>query len=91
MTQEDGLFKSENSSEDYIEGLVKGQSKVLGDLSIVYGKCQVRKKKKVKHLKLDLISTYRPVELLHMDMMSPMQVESLTQKLYTCVVVDNYS
>ncbi|WJX32971.1 hypothetical protein P8452_21231 [Trifolium repens] len=45
----------------------------------------------MSHPMLEHQVTSRPLELLHMDLMGPMQVESLGGKIYAFVVVDDFS
>ncbi|GAA0160085.1 transmembrane signal receptor [Lithospermum erythrorhizon] len=55
------------------------------------GECQVGKQTKVSHQLLQQVVTTRILELLHMDLMGPMQVESVGGKKYVYVCVDDYS
>ncbi|KAL0537383.1 hypothetical protein IC582_026361 [Cucumis melo] len=55
------------------------------------GDCQVGKQTKSSHIKLKECYTIRVLELLHLDLMGPMQTESLGGKKYVLVVVDDYS
>ncbi|CAJ2645128.1 unnamed protein product [Trifolium pratense] len=57
----------------------------------ICGECQIGKQTKVSHQKLQHLSTSRVLELLHMDLMGPIQVESLGGKKYVLVVVDDFS
>ena len=45
----------------------------------------------MSHQKVQHLTTTKVLELLHMDLMGPMQVESLGGKKYAYVVVDDYS
>ncbi|CAM8911389.1 unnamed protein product [Rhodiola kirilowii] len=72
-------------------GLVRGIPKVQGELSIVCGDCQIGKQIKVPHKSTTQINTHRPLELLHIDLMGPMQVESYSWKRYVLVCVDDFS
>ncbi|MCH79438.1 gag-pol polyprotein [Trifolium medium] len=45
----------------------------------------------MSHPKLQHLVTSRVLELLHMDLMGPMQVESISGSIYAFVVVDDYS
>ncbi|CAM8887225.1 unnamed protein product [Rhodiola kirilowii] len=73
------------------DGLVCGIPKVQGELSIVCGDCQIGKQIKVPHKSITQINTHRPLELLHIDLMGPMQVESYSGKRYILVCVDDFS
>ncbi|XP_057432497.1 uncharacterized protein LOC130725270 [Lotus japonicus] len=57
----------------------------------ICGECQVGKQTKASHKKLQQVPTSRTLELLHMDLMGPMQVESLGGKRYAFVCVDDFS
>ncbi|CAM8966101.1 unnamed protein product [Rhodiola kirilowii] len=73
------------------EGLVRGIPRVQGELSIVCGDCQIGKQIKVPHKRTTQINTSRPLELLHIDLMGPMQVESYSGKRYVLVCVDDFT
>jgi hypothetical protein len=53
--------------------------------------CQLGKQIKSSFKKMKVISTSRPLELLHMDLFGPIRTASLSGKLYTFVIVDDYS
>jgi hypothetical protein len=55
--------------------------------------CQLGKQTKssFKKKKKKVISTSRPLELLHMDLFGPIRTASLSGKLYAIVIVDDYS
>ena len=55
------------------------------------GDCQIGKQTRSTHKSLKECYTNRVLELLHMDLMGPMQTESLGGKRYVLVVVDDYS
>ncbi|KAK0587330.1 hypothetical protein LWI29_021082 [Acer saccharum] len=57
----------------------------------VCGPCQQRKQTKSMHKKGKYLTTKEPLELLHMDLMGPMQTESLGGKRYIFVCVDDFS
>ena len=57
----------------------------------VCGECQIGKQIRMSHQMLEHQTTSKVLELLHMDLMRPMQVESLGGKRYALVVVDDYS
>ncbi|CAM8998987.1 unnamed protein product [Rhodiola kirilowii] len=73
------------------DGLVRGIPKVKGELSVVCGDCQIGKQIKVPHKSTTQINTNRPLELLHIDLMGPMQVVSYSGKRYVLVCVDEFS
>jgi hypothetical protein len=53
--------------------------------------CQLGKQTKSSFKKKKVISTSRPLELLHMDLFGPIRTTSLSGKLYAFVIVDDYS
>ncbi|WJX27717.1 hypothetical protein P8452_16504 [Trifolium repens] len=57
----------------------------------VCGECQIGKQIRMSHPMLEHQTTSKVLELLHMDLMGPMQVERLGGKRYALVVVDDYS
>ncbi|KAK2380438.1 gag-protease polyprotein [Trifolium repens] len=57
----------------------------------VCGECQIGKQVRMSHPMLEHQTTSKVLELLHMDLMGPMQVESLGGKRYAFVVVYDYS
>ena len=67
----------------------------LPDLKIVEGsicgECQIGKQTRMSHPRLEHQVTSKVLELLHMDLMGPMQVESIDGKMYVLVVVDDFS
>src|ERR1044072_5444928 len=73
------------------EGAVRGLPKMKIEERKVCGECQIGKQTKVSHKKLQHLTTTKVLELLHMDLMGPMQVESLIGKRYAFVYVDDFS
>ena len=67
---------SETIAVDAILGILKMEI----DLEKVCGPCQIRKQIWMSHKMMQHPSTIRVLELLHMDLMGPMQVESLWGK-----------
>jgi hypothetical protein len=53
--------------------------------------CQLGKQTKSSFKKKKVISTLRPLELLHMNLFGPIRTASLSGKLYAFVIVDDYS
>jgi len=66
----------------------------LPDLKIIEGsicgECQIDKQTRMSHPRLEHQVTSKVLELLHMDLMGPMQVESIGGKRYVLVVVDDF-
>ena len=57
----------------------------------ICGTCQKGKQTRSTHRRVDEILTSKPLELLHMDLMGPKRTESLGDKKYILVMVDDYS
>ena len=57
----------------------------------VCGECQVGKQTRMSHPKSRHLTTSKVLELLHMDLMGPMQMESLGGKGYAYVIMDDCS
>jgi hypothetical protein len=74
-----------------IENAVRGLPKFKIEEGKICGECQIGKQTKMSHKKVRHMVTTRNLELLHMDLMGPMQVESLGGKRYVLVCVDDYS
>lgn len=53
--------------------------------------CEIGKQIKASHKAKFMISTSRPLELLHMDLVGPVLVQSLGGCSYTLVIVDDFS
>ena len=53
--------------------------------------CEIGKQIRTTHKAKFMVSTSRPLELLHMDLVGPVPVQSLGGCSYTLVVVDDYS
>ncbi|MCH79564.1 gag-protease polyprotein [Trifolium medium] len=70
---------------------IRGLPKLKIEEGSICGECQIGKQTKMSHPKLQHLTTSRILELLHMDLMGPMQVESLGGKMYAFVMVDDFS
>ncbi|WJX55219.1 hypothetical protein P8452_41015 [Trifolium repens] len=70
---------------------IRGLPKLQIGEGNVCGECQIGKQTRMSHPMLEHQTTSKVLELLHMDLMGPMQVESLEGKRYAFVVVDDYS
>ena len=55
------------------------------------GPCQLGKQTKSSHPKVNIVTTSRPLKLLHVDLMGPTRIESMGGKRYIMVVVDDFS
>ena len=71
--------------------LVIGLSKLSFEKDKIYNACQFGKQVRNSFKSKNLISTSRPLELLHVDLFGPMDVLSMGGKSYGFVIVDDYS
>ena len=71
-------------------GVLIGLSKFGKIEKNVCGPCQLGKQTKASHPKVNVVATSRPLELLHVDLMGPMETKSMGEKGYIMVVVDDF-
>ena len=53
--------------------------------------CEKRKSKKASHRCKDMSGITEPLQMLHMDLFSPVNIMSISKKKYALVIVDDYS
>jgi transposase InsO family protein len=76
--------------------LIKGEH-ILGLTNVHFEKdrvcsaCQVGKQVGVHHPHKNIMTTARPLELLHMDLFGPIAYISISESKYYLVIVDDYS
>ncbi|MCH84114.1 copia-type polyprotein, partial [Trifolium medium] len=70
---------------------IRGLPQLSIEEETICGECQIGKQVKTSHPKVHHMSSTRVLELLHMDLMGPMQVESIGGKRYALVIVDDFS
>jgi hypothetical protein len=76
--------------------LLKGEH-ILGLTNVHFEKdkvcsaCQARKQVGVHHPHKNIMTTDRPLELLHMDLFSPIAYISIGGSKYCLVIMDDYS
>ena len=75
------------SKLDLVRGLPKMQFKV----DSICDACQLGKLRKSSFKLKDMISTSKPLELLHLDLFGPSQIQSINHSKYVFVIVDDYS
>jgi hypothetical protein len=63
----------------------------LGDFHRVCSACQAGKQVGVHHPHKNIMTTDRPLELLHMDLFGPIAYISIGRSKYCLVIVDDYS
>jgi len=71
--------------------VIRGIPKLEGSTGALCKACSQDKQVKVQHKKVGHIGTTSLLELVHMDLMGPVQTESLSGKRYIMVLVDDYS
>ncbi|GJS96068.1 retrovirus-related pol polyprotein from transposon TNT 1-94 [Tanacetum coccineum] len=73
------------------QGLVKRLPKLKYTKDHLCSPCQMGKSKKESHPHKPKPSTNEKLQMLHMDLCRPMQVESINKKRYILFIVDDYS
>ena len=76
-----GHVSHKNLDETIVADVVLGIPKIKIDFEKVCGPCQIGKYIRMSHKMVQHPSTTRVLELLHMDLMGPMQIESLGGKM----------
>jgi len=71
--------------------LVRGLPDIDYDSDALCGACQKGKIVKTSFKSKDIVSTSRPLELLHIDIFGPVSTASLYGSKYGLVIVDDYS
>jgi hypothetical protein len=70
---------------------------ILGLMNVAFkkdrpcGACQVSKQVGVQHRAKNLMTTIRPLEMLHMDLIGPIAYISIDGNKYGLVIIDDYS
>jgi len=81
---------------DHLNKLIK-HDLVVGLSNIKYIKdrlcdaCQIGKKTKVSFILKNIVSTSRPLQLIHMDLFGPSRTISFCRNYYALVIVVNFS
>ncbi|KAK2374267.1 putative mitochondrial protein [Trifolium repens] len=71
--------------------LVKGLPNLNYHSDALCGPCQIGKISKTSFKPKNIVSTSRPLELLHIDLFGPVSTASINGKKYGLVIVDDYS
>jgi len=71
--------------------LVVGLPKLTFEKDKICDACQQGKQTKESFKAKNVVSTSRPLQLLHMDLFGPIKTSSLSGKKYALVIVDDYS
>jgi hypothetical protein len=80
-----------NLNKAHKRGMITGLKDVTFDKNKFYSACQARKQVAIHHPLKTMLSTYKPLELLYMDLFSPTSYKSIGVNLYCLVIVDDYS
>ncbi|XP_010424168.2 PREDICTED: uncharacterized protein LOC104709216 [Camelina sativa] len=88
-----GTITFGDGSHGFIQGkeIIRGVPKLKGEENMVCGPCNQGKQVKIQPKKVPDVQSKSFLDLIHMDLMGPMQVESLAGKKYVFVLVDDYS
>src|SRR5438876_5197709 len=70
---------------------ILGLTNVVFEKDKVCGACQARKQHGGPHPSKNIVSTTRPLELLHMDLFGPVAYISIGGNKYDFVIIDDYS
>nr|GEV59140.1 hypothetical protein [Tanacetum cinerariifolium] len=73
------------------QGLVRGLPKLKFEKDHLCSACAIGKSKKKSHKPKSKDTNQEKLYLLHMDLCGPMRVESVNEKKYILVIVDDYS
>nr|GEY67303.1 retrovirus-related Pol polyprotein from transposon TNT 1-94 [Tanacetum cinerariifolium] len=73
------------------QGLVRGLPKLKFEKDHLYSACAMGKSKKKSHKPKSEATNQEKLYLLHMDLCGPMRVESVNEKKYILVIIDDYS
>nr|GEX24831.1 hypothetical protein [Tanacetum cinerariifolium] len=74
-----------------LEGLVRGLPKIKFEKDHLCSACAMNKSKKKSHKPKSKDTNQEKLDLLHMDLCGPMRVESVNEKKYILIIVDDYS
>ncbi|KAG9450514.1 hypothetical protein H6P81_010479 [Aristolochia fimbriata] len=72
-------------------GAVRGLPTLTGNVETVCRGCMEGKQYRTSHFALRFITTKQPLQLLHIDLMGPVQTESIAGKRYVLVCVDDFT
>lgn len=85
-----GHLNYKNLTKIVSTGVVRGVPKLGEKQPGICGPCHFGKQVKVSHKVLQYINTTRVIELLHIDLMGPIYVESIVGKRYVFVFVNDF-
>jgi hypothetical protein len=70
---------------------ILGLTNVHSEKNRIYSACQARKQVGVHHPHINIMTTERPLELLHMDLFGPIAYLSISGSKYCLMIVDDQS
>jgi transposase InsO family protein len=80
-----------NVKKAHKRGMITGLKDVTFDKNKLCSACQAGKQVATHHPLKTMLSTSKPLELLHMDLFDPTTYKSIGDNLYFLVIVDDYS
>jgi hypothetical protein len=80
-----------NHKKAHKRGMITGLKDVTFDKNKLCSACQAGKQVVIHHPLKTMLSTSKPLELLHIDLFGPTSYKSIGGNLYCLVIVDDYS
>jgi hypothetical protein len=80
-----------NFKKAHKRGMITGLKDVTFDKNKLCSACQAGKQVANHHPLKTMLSTFKPLELLHMDIFSPTSYKSIGGNLYCLIIIDDYS
>lgn len=80
-----------NMTNKVHKDMVRGVPKLKIDDKLVCGAFNQGKQVKVQHKKVPYVQTSAPLDLVHMDLMGPMQTGSIGGKRYVFMLIDDFT
>jgi hypothetical protein len=80
-----------NLKKAHKRGMITGLKDVTFDKNKLCSTCQAGKQDVIHHPLKTMLSTSKPLELLHMDLFGPTSYKSIGGNLYCLVIVNDYS
>jgi hypothetical protein len=80
-----------NLKKAHKRGMITGLKDMTFDKNKLYNACQSGKQVVIHHPLKTMLSTSKPLELLHMDLFGPTSYKSIGGNLYCLVIIDDYS
>jgi transposase InsO family protein len=80
-----------NLKKAHKRGMITDLKDVTFDKNKLYSACQAGKQVVIHHPLKTMLSTSKPLELLHMDLFGLTSYKSICGNLYCLVIIDDYS